>query len=41
MRPHYGDGSDVKNYLRAALDEVGTKLQVEVTGEAPGKNKRP
>jgi hypothetical protein len=40
VRPYYGDGHDVKEYLRAALEEVGTKLQVEVTGEAAGKKKR-
>jgi hypothetical protein len=40
VRPYYGDGHNVPEYLKAALDEVGTKLQVEVTGEAPGKKKR-
>jgi hypothetical protein len=40
VRPYYGDGHNVAEYLKAALDEVGTKLQVEVTGEAPGKKKR-
>ena len=40
MRPYYGDGHDVAEYLKAALDEVGTKLQVEVTGAAPGKKKK-
>jgi hypothetical protein len=40
VRPYYGDGHDIKEYLKAALDEVGTKLQVEVTGTAPGKKKR-
>lgn len=41
VRPYYGDGSDLKNYLKAALDEIGTKLQVEVTGAAPDKRKKP
>jgi hypothetical protein len=40
VRPYYGDGHNVTEYLKAALDEVGTKLQVEVTGEAPGKKKK-
>lgn len=38
-RPYYGDGHNVPEYLKAALDEVGTKLQVEVTREAPGRKK--
>ena len=29
----------LKNYLKAALDEVGTKVQVEVTGETQRKKK--
>jgi len=37
VRPYYGNASGIKNYLRAALDEVAKKLQVEVTGETPGK----
>ena len=37
VRPYYGNASGIKNYLKAALDEVGTKVQVEVTGEAPAK----
>jgi hypothetical protein len=40
VRPYYGDGHNVTEYLKAALGEVGTKLQVEVTGEALGKKKR-
>jgi hypothetical protein len=40
VRPYYGDGHNVTEYLKAALDEVGTKLQVEVAGEAPGKKKK-
>jgi hypothetical protein len=40
VRPYYGDGHNVTESLKAALDEVGTKLQVEVTGEAPGKKKK-
>jgi hypothetical protein len=39
-RPYYGDGHNVMEYLRAALDEVGVKLEVEVTGQAPGKKKK-
>jgi hypothetical protein len=31
-RPYYGDASGILECLIAALDEVGTKLQVEVTG---------
>jgi hypothetical protein len=37
VRPYYGNASGLKNYLKAALDEVGRKVQVEVTGETPGK----
>jgi hypothetical protein len=39
-RPYYGDGHNVTEYLKAALDEVGVKLQVEVTGEAAGTKKK-
>lgn len=39
VRPYYGDGHNVAEYLKAALDEVGTKLQVEVTGEKPEKKR--
>jgi hypothetical protein len=39
VRPYYGNDWGLKNYLKAALDEVGTKVQVEVTGQAPGKKK--
>jgi len=31
-RPYYGDAWGFVNYLKAALDEVGVKLQVEVMG---------
>lgn len=37
VRPYYGNDWGLRNYLKAALDEVGTKVQVEVTGAAPGK----
>ena len=40
VRPYYGDGHNVTEYLKAALNEVGVKLRVEVTGEAPGKKKK-
>jgi hypothetical protein len=40
VRPYYGDGHNVTEYLKAALDEVGVKLQVEVTGEAAGTKKK-
>jgi hypothetical protein len=40
LRPYFGDASGLRSYLRAALDEIGMKLQVEVTGEAPGKKKK-
>jgi hypothetical protein len=40
VRPYYGDGHNVTEYLKAALDEVGVKLQVEVTGESQGKKKK-
>jgi hypothetical protein len=39
-RPYYGNDWGFRNYLIAALDEVCTKLQVEVTGELQGKNKK-
>jgi hypothetical protein len=39
LRPYYGNDWGLKNYLKAALDEVGAKVQVEVTGEVPGKKK--
>lgn len=38
-RPYYGNDWGFKNYLKAALDEVCTKVQVEVTGELQGKHK--
>jgi hypothetical protein len=37
VRPYYGNDWGLKNYLKAALDEVGTKVQVEVTGVTPKK----
>jgi hypothetical protein len=36
-RPYYGNDWGLKNYLVMSLKEVGTKLQVEVTGEQKGK----
>jgi hypothetical protein len=39
-RPYYGDGHNVTESLKAAFDEVGTKLQIEVTGQAQGKKKK-
>jgi hypothetical protein len=36
-RPYYGNDWGFRNYLKAAMDEVCTKVQVEVTGEAPRK----
>jgi hypothetical protein len=39
VRPYYGNDWGLKNYLKAALDEVGTKLRVEVAGETGGKKK--
>ncbi len=39
VRPYYGNDWGLKNYLKAALDEVDTKVQVEVTGEPEGKKK--
>jgi len=32
VRPYYGNDWGFVNYLRAALDEVGVKLQVEIMG---------
>jgi len=40
VRPYYGNGRGLTGDLKAALEEVGTKLQVEVTGETPGKKKK-
>jgi hypothetical protein len=40
VRPHYGNDWGLKNYLKAALDEVGTKVQVEVTGQSAEKKKK-
>jgi hypothetical protein len=39
-RPYYGNASGISEYLKAALDEVGTKLAVEVTGGLPEKTKK-
>jgi hypothetical protein len=39
-RPYYGNDWGLKNYLKAALDEAGKKLQVELTGELQGKKKK-
>jgi hypothetical protein len=35
LRPYYGNDWGFEKYLKAALDEVNVKLQVEVTGGAP------
>jgi len=40
VRPYYGNDWGLKNYLKAALDEVGTKVQVEVTGVTPQKKQK-
>ncbi|MFZ1009542.1 MAG: hypothetical protein WAN65_22070 [Candidatus Sulfotelmatobacter sp.] len=40
VRPYYGDGRGLTGDLKASLEEVGTKLHVEVTGNAPGKKKK-
>ena len=37
VRHYYGNDWGLKNYLKAALDEVATKVRVEVTGETPPK----
>ena len=37
VRPYYGNDWGLKNYLKAALNEVGTKVQVEVMGGTPEK----
>lgn len=39
-RPYYGNDWGFKNYLKAALDEVCTKMQVEVTSELQGQKKK-
>jgi hypothetical protein len=36
-RPYDGKASSLKNFLKAALAEVGKKVQIEVTGETQGK----
>lgn len=40
VRPYYGNDWGFRNYLKAALDEVCTKVQVEVTGESQEKKKK-
>jgi hypothetical protein len=40
VRPYYGNDWGLKNYLKAALDEVGTKVQVEVTGVMAQKKQK-
>jgi hypothetical protein len=40
VRPYYGNASGISEYLKAALDEVAIKIQVEVTGELQGKKKK-
>ncbi len=37
LRPYYGNDWGFEKYLRAALEEVNLKIQVEITGEAPKK----
>jgi hypothetical protein len=39
VRPYYGNDWGFKNYLKAALEEVATKVRVEVTGETAGNKK--
>lgn len=36
-RPYYGNDWGFERYLKAALEEVNLKIQVEVTGAATGK----
>jgi hypothetical protein len=40
VRPYHDDEGDVKDYVKSALDEVGKKLQVEVTNQSPGKKRK-
>jgi len=40
VRPYYGNDWGLKNYLKAALDEVGTKVQLEVTGVTAQKKQK-
>jgi hypothetical protein len=40
VRPYYGNDWGLAKYLKAALDEVGTKLKVEITGEPQEKKKK-
>jgi hypothetical protein len=37
VRPYYGNDWGFEKYLKAALEEVNLKIQVEVTGSAAGK----
>lgn len=37
VRPYYGNDWGLRGFLTEALKQVGTKLQVEVTGVATGK----
>lgn len=37
LRAYYGNDWGFERYLKAALDEVNVKIQVEVTGAAPQK----
>jgi len=37
LRPYYGNDWGFERYLKAALEEVNLKIQVEVTGAAPLK----
>lgn len=37
VRPYYGNDWGFERYLRAALEEINRKIQVEVTGVATGK----
>ena len=40
IRPYYGNDWGLRGYLNEALKEVGIKLHVEVSGEAPVKSSR-
>ncbi len=37
LRPYYGNDWGFEKYLKAALDEVNRKIQVEITGVPAGK----
>jgi hypothetical protein len=39
VRPYYGNDWGLENYLKAAMDEVSTKVQVELTGAPQVKKK--